>query len=255
MAIKIDRQGEGKKKGVDAHLRVKYVGGRLDNAGHAIVSLDLEELALFIRNDSKELQANVLRHHVENEVERQGVRGTGRDRDVVTDRGQVAQDGGPARRLCGQWLRGHKHATNEGDVDGAIFVVGDLDQGLGRPAVDQLDAKDVRLGEGGLDYGFELCSWRNLGAHALIGRLGRKGGESLLHPPSDPYQCSLKLTYSSLCANTAATRSATKARADHLRLSISPTINWARTRRNKAKERGMFEGKRLEMPNFRAVSF
>ena len=47
-------------------------------------------------------------------------------------------------------------AADEGEGDGLVLVVGDLDDGLGGPAVDQLDAEDVGVGEGPDDVGLEL---------------------------------------------------------------------------------------------------
>ena len=53
-------------------------------------------------------------------------------------------------------LGGAEGSAHEGDVDGAIFLVLDVDEGLGDLAVYELDAKDVGFGEGGRDVGLEL---------------------------------------------------------------------------------------------------
>ena len=55
-----------------------------------------------------------------------------------------------------QGLQSVKRATDKGELNGLILVVGNLDHGLGGTSVDQLDAKDVGLGEGGRDVGLEL---------------------------------------------------------------------------------------------------
>lgn len=149
-------------------MGIKDVSGSLDDAGDAVVGLDLEDLAGLVGDDGQELQADVLRHHVENEVEGHGVLGTGGDGDVVADGRQVAEDGGRSRGVCGQRLGGHELAADEGDVDGASFVVGDVNEGLGGPAIDQLDAEDVGLGEGGFNVGLEVGAYGGLGAGARI---------------------------------------------------------------------------------------
>lgn len=117
------------------------------------MSLDLEDLASIIRDDSDELHGNVLGHHVQDEVEGERVLLVRRDGDVVADGRQVTDNGRMGRRIVRQWLGGQEHASNEGDSNGAIFVVFDLNQGLCRPAIDQLDTEDVRLREGCLDVG------------------------------------------------------------------------------------------------------
>lgn len=152
-------------------MGVKDVSGSLDDAGHAVVGGDLEDLAALVGDDGQELESNILRHHVQHEVEGHGVLGTGGDGDVVAHSCQVAQDGGVGRRICGQRLGSRERSANEGDVDGAILVVGDLDQGLGWPAVDQLDAEDVRLREGCLDVDLEVGAYGRLGADVLVGGL------------------------------------------------------------------------------------
>jgi len=138
-------------------LRVEEAGGRLDDARRTAVSLDLEDLVgSRVADDGDQLDDDVLGHHVEDELEGQLVLLAGGDRDVVPDGSQVAEDGGGCGGVLGQRLGGLEHATDEGDVNWRLLVVGDLDQGLGDTAIDNLDAEDVGIREGRLDVGLEL---------------------------------------------------------------------------------------------------
>lgn len=47
-------------------------------------------------------------------------------------------------------------SRDKGDGDGAVFLVGDVDDGAGGLAVDEAQAEDVGVGEGYFDVGFEF---------------------------------------------------------------------------------------------------
>ena len=139
------------------HLRVEEAGGRLDDARGAAVGLDLEDLVGGgVGDDGDQLDDDVLGHHVEDELEGQLVLLAGGDGDVVAHGRQVAQDGGGGGGVVGQRRGGLELAADEGDFNWGVLVVGDLDQGLGDAAVDDLDAEDVGVGEGRLDVGLEV---------------------------------------------------------------------------------------------------
>lgn len=150
------------------HLGVKQAGGRLDDARGAAVGLDLEDLVGGrVGDNGDQLHDDILRHHVEDELEGELVLLAGGDRDVVPDGRQVADDGGGGRGVIGQRLGRLERATNKGHVNWRVLMVGNLDQCLGDTAVDDLDAEDVGIGEGRLNVGLEL------------GLLDRNGGDGL----------------------------------------------------------------------------
>ena len=150
------------------HLGVKQAGGRLDDARRAAVGLDLEDLVGGrVGDDGDQLHENILRHHVEDELEGELVLLAGGDRDVVPDGRQVADDGGRGRGILGQRLGRLERATDKGHVNWRVLMVGNLDQRLGDTAVDNLDAEDVGIGKGRLNVGLEL------------GLLDRNGGDGL----------------------------------------------------------------------------
>lgn len=139
------------------HLRVEDAGRGLDDARGSAVGLDLEDLAgTGVGDDGDQLNDDILGHHVENELEGELVLGAGRDGDVVPDGRQVAEDRGGLGRVGGQRLCSPERTANKGDVDWRLLVVSDLNQRLGDPAVDDLDAEDVGIGESRLDVGLEV---------------------------------------------------------------------------------------------------
>lgn len=70
-----------------------------------------------------------------------------------------------------------KSTTDESELDRLLLTVLDLDHSFGRAAVDQLDAKDVGIREGGSDVGLKVRgdTWA---ASTVIERLGRGGDVS-----------------------------------------------------------------------------
>lgn len=67
--------------------------------------------------------------------------------NIVAGAGDVADDGRVGIGSSLQWLQAGKLSSNEGYGDGSLLVVCELEQGLGWAAIDQLDAKDLNLGE------------------------------------------------------------------------------------------------------------
>lgn len=126
------------------------------------MSLDLEDLAGGVRDNGDQLELDVPRVHVQGEVVRQDLLLAGGDGDLVAHGSQVSEDGSVMRRVGGQFLSVQEHASDNSDLDGAILVVGDLNQRLGGPAVDELDAEDVRLGEGCRDVRLQVRLGRDL---------------------------------------------------------------------------------------------
>ncbi len=120
------------------------------------MGLHLEDLASLVGDDGEEINSDILGHHVLDESEGNGVLLAGGDRDVVLGGREVANDGSRLRSALGQRLGGLDDTADNGDLNWAILVVGDLNQSLGDATVDELDSKDVGLGESGLDIGLEL---------------------------------------------------------------------------------------------------
>ena len=140
----------------NSHLRVEEAGGSLDDGDDVVVDLDLVEVIGGGDDDAGQLEADILGQHVEDEGVGDGLLLAGGDGGLVSDGGQVADDAGGDGGVGGQLLGGVQGAADEGEGDGLVLVVGDLDDGFGGPAVDQLDAEDVGVGEGPDDVGLEL---------------------------------------------------------------------------------------------------
>lgn len=110
------------------------------------MSLDLEDVTLGVGKDGEQVDNDILRLHVQDEGEGQGLGLAGGDLDVVADGGQVAEDTGPLGGIFGQRLGGGQHSTNEGKLDRLILKVLHLDDRPCRVAVDELDT-ETRVGE------------------------------------------------------------------------------------------------------------
>jgi hypothetical protein len=115
------------------------------------------------------------------------------DGDTITLGSQVAQDGGDLRR-AGDIDGGREGSADDQDGDGFGFLVVDVEDGAGGVAVDELDAEDLCLREGGLDIDidvgsllltwvldvfFDALGFFDLGGVLVWARLGMAGGSSL----------------------------------------------------------------------------
>jgi hypothetical protein len=137
-------------------LRIKDAGRSLDNADSLVGDTDLEDVSTLGSHNRAQLEAEVLGVHVQDEGVRKRLGLAGRDDGIVTDSAQVADNASRGVGILGKRLQSVERAANESELDGLLLVVCDLDHGLGRAAVDQLDAEDVGLGEAGRDIGVEL---------------------------------------------------------------------------------------------------
>lgn len=145
------------------HLGVEEAGGGLNNGSGSVVDLDLVDVALGVGDNSNKTEENILRLHVEGKGKGELLLLAGGNLKVVLDGRQVADDGLVGGLLGGELLGSGEGAADKGDLDGAIVAVVDLDDGLCGTTVDELDTKDVGLGEAGADIGLEL------------GDIGRRG--------------------------------------------------------------------------------
>ena len=148
--------GASRKRNV--HLGVEDAGRRLNDAGGAAVGLDLEDLALAIADNSEKIKLDILRLHVEKELEGKVLRLSSRDADIVAHSGQIAEDASHGRSIFGQGLSGRQHPSNEGNGNRLVIEVLHLDNGLGSAAIDKLHAEDVRVGECRSNVNLELGS-------------------------------------------------------------------------------------------------
>lgn len=155
------------KKG-NTHLGVEEAGGGLNDGGRAIVDQDLVEGTGRVRNESLELNANLLRLHVLSEREGKLLLLAGGDLDVVLNSRQVADDAGVAGAVLREILEGVQRARDKGDLDGVGILVGDLNDSLGRAAVDELDAEDVGFRESSLDLGLEGSLGSGIGIRGVL---------------------------------------------------------------------------------------
>ena len=115
------------------HLRIKEAGRCLNNADSLVVDRNGDEVILAILQHSHELKTKVLRVHFCREAVRNCLVGA----NFLDQR-----------------------ATDNGDADRSGLIVDHGQTRLRGLAVDELDAKDLRLGEGHGDGDIEVGSLR-----------------------------------------------------------------------------------------------
>lgn len=130
-------------------MRVEPANGSLDNADGLVVNLAGVDLTGGALEHGGEVQAQVLGVHLGREGVGEGLLLAGGDADAVFLGGEVLEDLG----LVGL---GGERAADDQDLDGLGLLVVDIEDGAGGVAVDELDAKDLCLGEGGGDVDVEV---------------------------------------------------------------------------------------------------
>ena len=136
----------GPKGGISCiHLRVEDAGRGLDDGDGLVVGGESEEVVLLVLEHSHELQTDVLGMHLGREAVGQRLLLAGGDYQAIALAGEIAQD----VRLVASVL--DQRSADNGDGNGLGLLVVDGQAGLGRVAVDQLDAEDLRLREAGRD--------------------------------------------------------------------------------------------------------
>ena len=138
-----------------SHLRVEPANGSLNNADGLVVNLAGVDLAGGALEHCGEVQAQVLRVHLGRERVGESLVLAGGDGDAIALGGQVAQDGGDFRR-AGDIDGSGEGAADDQDLDGFGFLVVHVEDGAGGVAVDELDAEDLCLREGGGDVDVEV---------------------------------------------------------------------------------------------------
>lgn len=135
------------------HVGVEDARLGLDDAHGAIEGLNGEELALAIRQNSGDVQTNILGVHLGREAVRDGLLLAGGNLGAIASGSQVANH-------LAFLIQSPQAASEEVYSDGVRLIVGDGDQSFGRTTIDKLDAKDLRGGE------------RSLGLDGKVGNLG-----------------------------------------------------------------------------------
>lgn len=181
-------EGTGQEQVEEDDLGVEEAGGSLNDSGGAIENGKGEDVALSVGDDSHEVDLHILRLHVLRERVRDLLGLASRNLEVVLGGGQVAQDALVGRGVGGKLLGGVKSTGEEGEGEGGGLAVGDGDEGLGRVAVDELDAEDVGVWEGGGKVGVQGCGVNGGGASILCDsskELGRQCDERSLEEHLD----------------------------------------------------------------------
>lgn len=120
------------------------------------MQLDLKNFAGGVGDDGNKLDNDILGHHIQDKVVGKSLLLASRDLGLEASGGQVAHNRSVERRVLGQGTSGLEGTANEGDLDGALLLVGDVDKSPGDLAVHELDTEDVGIGEGGLDISLQL---------------------------------------------------------------------------------------------------
>jgi hypothetical protein len=170
------------------HLGVEDARGWLDDAGQTVVSLNLENLALGVRDDGQEVDNNILGLHVQDERERQRLLLASGNLNVVLDGGQVAKNTSHRGRILRQWLCGRQRPAHKSELDWLVLVVRYLDDRLGGVAIDKLDTKagvgevrgdiDLQVGDlgSGVGRGLRILGLQEAGL--LVRGTHAKGGDN-----------------------------------------------------------------------------
>ena len=106
--------------------------------------------------------------HIENKGVGQRLLLASGNSGLVLNRGQVAEDGGIGGGIGVEWLRPHELAAEEGNLNGLVFIVGDVNNSLSRAAIDQLDTEDIGLRESGDNLGVQLSFRGDIGSCLIV---------------------------------------------------------------------------------------
>jgi hypothetical protein len=132
-----------------SHLRVEPADGRLNNADGLVVDLAGVDLAGGALEHRGEVQAQVLGVHLGRERVGESLLLARGNADAVFLRGEVLED-------CGLVGLGGERAADNHDLDGLGLLVVDIEDGASRVAVDELDAEDLCIREGGGDVDVDV---------------------------------------------------------------------------------------------------
>ena len=132
------------------HLRVENRHGSFYYGDGLVINHLSENIALLILQHGRNIQPEILRVQLRRETVRHALLLARRYTHTISLRGEIAHDDGRvggARDVRGRY----EGAADDGDDYGGGLVVGDAEDGAGGVAVDEFDAEDFGLREGGLD--------------------------------------------------------------------------------------------------------
>jgi hypothetical protein len=167
---KVESTGESSREEEveEDDLGVEEAGGSLNDGGRTVVDQDLVEVASRVRDESLELNANLLRLHVLSKREGKLLLLAGGDLNVVLDGSQVANNADVTGAVLRELLKGVEGTGDESDLDRVGILVGDLNNSLGRATVDKLHAENVGFGESSLDLGLEGSLGNGIGISGVL---------------------------------------------------------------------------------------
>ena len=142
---------EVKGGGRDLHLRVEQARIRINDSDSAVERLD-SIVCLILTDHSCEVQAKLLRVHICLEGEWQALLLAWRDLDSILLGSQVADDARAADVEVGC----PQTAANELDGDGLRFFIAEGEAGISGLAINELNAEDLGVGEGGGDKDIQV---------------------------------------------------------------------------------------------------
>lgn len=164
----VKKTTKGQKRESCVHLGIEEAGGSLDNGGAALIRRHLEDDALCVGEDGEQMQAHILRVHVEHKRVGKRLCLARLNLQAVLHDGQVAHNALVGGHVIGKLLGRPQRAVGEEELDGPVLVVGDLDEGRRGAAIDQLEAEDVGVGERGSDVGVEGGGFRSSLGNRLL---------------------------------------------------------------------------------------
>lgn len=118
-------------------MRIEEAGRGFNDGSDSVVDGDRVQVALCVGDDGHETQAHVLGVQVLSKGIADALGLAGLNGSVVLHVGQVAHNGLVRRSSLGEDFRVGEGARDKGDIDGSVFLVGNLNQRAGRLAVDQ----------------------------------------------------------------------------------------------------------------------
>ena len=131
------------------HLGVEDAGIGLHHAHSAIEGLEGEEVALTVRQDACNVETKILGVHLRGKAVADGVLRLGRNLDAITRSSQVANNLAVLAQIP-------QTGAEDVESDRVGLIIGERNQGLGWVAIDELDTKDLRLGESSVHLDGEI---------------------------------------------------------------------------------------------------
>jgi hypothetical protein len=136
----------GGKAGV--HLGVKDAGSSLDNADSLVISLNLVDIARLARDDGDQVQPEVLGVEIRGERVWERLLLASWDFDIVAGCSDIADNSCAGVKSRCDWLQRGQRASDESYLDRFCLIVRETQHSLCRVPIDELDAKDLSIGEG-----------------------------------------------------------------------------------------------------------